>query len=184
MPRLFVAMDLPKNIKTDIVSICEGLAGARWTHGSGLHITLAFIGEADAMTGAEIRKSLRRVESGPVILSLAELGFFPPKRKPSVLWVGVRADEALHRLQHKVERALLGLGVKPENRKFTPHVTIARFREVSEHAVGRFIAANNLFRTGQFTLDSFQLFSSVLAPDGAEYSIEEAYPLGESSLDC
>jgi 2'-5' RNA ligase len=68
-------------------------------------------------------------------------------------------------------------GLEPEGRKFIPHVTLARLKDVREAQVGPFLADHALFRIDPFPVDSFVLFSSFLSRNGAIYTPEAEYPL-------
>ena len=83
----------------------------------------------------------------------------------------------LHELHAKVERALTGAGLPPEGRKYTPHVTLARLRDPPRHKVVEFLQHHALLRTAEFSVDAFQLYSSVLSPRGSKYRVEHHYPL-------
>ncbi len=180
MIRLFVALDLPGAIKHAVDGLCYGLPGARWTAEDQLHLTLAFIGDVDPASFEEIRRDLGAVRGPALSLRLKGLGVFPPRGRPQVLWVGVEAGEPLYVLQKRVERTLARAGIAPEYRRYSPHVTLTRLKETPEKLVGAYLGAHALFKSEPFDLTSFQLFSSVLTPDGAEHSIEEHYPLEEN----
>jgi 2'-5' RNA ligase len=95
-----------------------------------------------------------------------------------VLWVGVDSSPALIGLQQKVVGALDAAGLEGDRRRFSPHITIARFRNpVAQHVVAPFVAAHSLFVTPEFTVREFHLYSSVLARGGAVHTVEHSYPL-------
>jgi 2'-5' RNA ligase len=88
-----------------------------------------------------------------------------------VLWAGVQAHEGLSRLQRMVDSALFSAGIAREERKFFPHITLARLgQRTTTNRVMRFIAANNLFESEPFLVDRITLYSSTLHPEGAEHS--------------
>ena len=94
-----------------------------------------------------------------------------------MLWVGAERQERLLRLAAKVESAAVRAGLEPEGRKFIPHVTLARLKDVREAQVGPYLAQHALFRAGPFQVDRFVLFSSFLSKNGAIYTPEAEYPL-------
>ncbi len=178
MHRLFVAVDLPESVKNSINSICGALPDARWVDVSQLHLTLRFIGEVDDGTFDSIKNSLAEITETRFSLTLRGLGCFPPKRPPRVLWVGIEDNETLIRLAEKVEQTLVRKnGIEPEQRKFSPHITIARFRETSLSKVADYLARNGSFRTETFPVDAFYLYSSTLTPKGAIHRREAVYAL-------
>ena len=83
----------------------------------------------------------------------------------------------LRRLQMTHERICQALGLPPEARKFTPHVTLARLREARLDSVHRFIADHNLYSSRFFEVGRFVLFSSRPSRGGGPYAVEEAYSL-------
>ena len=79
MPRLFVALDPPDEVKDALDRLCEGLPGIRWSDPSQFHLTLRFIGEVEQGTFYEIGEALANVSHAPFELALKGLGQFPPR---------------------------------------------------------------------------------------------------------
>lgn len=178
MHRLFIAIDFPEDIRQQLTRLCYGLPGARWVDENALHLTLRFIGEVDGGLFRDIRDSLADIKRPGFRLSLKGVGYFPPRKNPRVLWVGVEKNEALLLLRNKIESTLVRLGLPAEERKFSPHVTLARFRD--QAPLGRlttYMAGNNLFSTMPFQISDFHLYSSFLTPKGAQHTREASYPL-------
>ena len=69
------------------------------------------------------------------------------------------------------------IGLEPEGRKFTPHVTLARLRESSSQQVAEYLSARGYFRTSSFRVSRFVLFSSRASVGGGPYVVEASYPL-------
>ena len=69
------------------------------------------------------------------------------------------------------------IGLEPEGRKYTPHVTLARLRESSSRQVADYLAARGFFRTSAFKVSRFVLFSSRDSVGGGPYVVEASYPL-------
>ena len=176
MPRLFVAVDLPERIRDDIADLYEAIPGARWTEDAKLHITLRFIGEVDSVAAERIDSFLRTVAFAPFTLALKSTGFFPPRGQPRILWCGIsRSDELIH-LQKQIERGLTSkLALPPEDKKFHPHITIARLSGAPDEKLAGFLTTNALFETEEFMVSGFTLYSSVLKRDGAVYVKESEY---------
>lgn len=178
MVRLFVAVDLPETVKKSVKDICTGLPDARWVDIRQLHLTLRFIGEVDERLFKSIKACLAEIRENRFPLSLQGVGCFPPKGAPRVLWVGIEKNESLMRLAEKTERVLVEqCGIEPEHRKFSPHITIARFREPSHTKVSDYLSRNSAFRTETFPVDEFYLYSSTLTPAGAIHNREASYAL-------
>lgn len=177
MPRLFVAIDLPVMVREQLSTLCCGLPGARWVKAEQLHLTLRFIGDVDGSVFKQIREALSEVNCEPFSLQLKDIGFFPPRGKPRVLWVGIGKNEQLVRLRNRIESTLVRMGLPPEGRKFSPHITLARLKDTPGSRIGAYLAHNSLFATESFPVHEFYLYSSVLNAKGAKHYIEEAYPL-------
>ncbi|MBT1073898.1 RNA 2',3'-cyclic phosphodiesterase [Geobacter grbiciae] len=175
--RLFVAIDLPDEVKRSVADICRGVPGVRWLPPDQLHLTLRFIGEEDDAVAAAIRRGLAEITSPPFPLSLQGVGCFPSPRRPRVLWVGLSGGAPLQQLQQKVEAAVVAAGILAEERPFSPHITLARLREHREGDVAPFLARNASFHCEPFTVDAFHLYSSILAAKGAIHRHEASYPL-------
>ena len=175
--RLFVAIDPPQEIRGQLTALCCGLPDARWMQPEQLHLTLCFIGEVDGSTFLDIREALAEIQTAPFALQLRGAGFFPLRGLPRVVWAGVDPCEPLMVLQRKINTRLFQLGVELENRKFSPHITLARLQQTPAAKVGKYLAINGLFGSDPFTVDRFVLYSSVLGKKGASHFVEQVYPL-------
>ena len=105
------------------------------------------------------------------------VGHFPPGKHPRVLWVGMEGGAPLLELQREVELALIGVGIEPEERRFSPHITLARLKETPAAAVAAFEERFGAFRTEPFPVAEFHLYSSTLTREGAIHKREASYPL-------
>ncbi|MEW6595374.1 MAG: RNA 2',3'-cyclic phosphodiesterase [Thermodesulfobacteriota bacterium] len=182
MPRLFVAMDLPEPVVAELSLFCCGLPGARWVAPEQLHLTLRFVGEVDGGLFREIREALQTVDGGAFDLRVKGFGCFPPRKPPRVLWAGVEPGDEVIALRNRIERALVRLGIEPETRKFSPHITLARPDGTPIGKVTQFLAGNSLYASPTFTVSEFHLYSSVLTPKGAIHTMEASYPLTMAAL--
>jgi len=177
--RLFVAIDPPAEIREQLVGICCGLPGARWIPPEQLHLTLCFIGEVSGSAFLDIREALEGIQVAPLSLRLQGVGFFPPRGQPRVVWAGIEKNEPLLVLQRKITTQLFQLGVEPENRKFSPHITLARLHQTPESRVGKYMEIQGLLRSEPFAVSSFLLYSSILGRRGASHTVEQKYHLGK-----
>ncbi len=179
MMRLFIAIDLPKKIKDELALISFGLPQARWVKPEQIHLTLRFIGEVDGALFQELKSALESVTGNSFPLYLKGLGCFPPRRAPQVLWVGIEESVELMALRKRVDSCLAKLGVAPEQRKFSPHITLARTPKTPLKRIARFLGDHALFCLPEFTVANFYLYSSVLTPKGALHRLEADYLLSE-----
>lgn len=176
MTRLFIALELPEKIKERLVACQGGIEGARWQSTGQMHLTLRFIGEAAPQQEQDIRAALARLRFRPFDVALDGIGLFGKVRKPRALWVGVADPEPLRHLHEKIDQSLAAAGFQPEERKFTPHVTLARFRGGRARRLEDFLDHTAGFSLPPFEVKSFALFSSHLSHSGAQYKVEETFP--------
>jgi 2'-5' RNA ligase len=177
MPRLFVALDPPDEVKDALDRLCEGLPGIRWSDPGQFHLTLRFIGEVGQGTFYEIGEALGDVSHAPFELAFRGLGQFPPRGAPHTLWAGIDDPSGgVASLRRRIERALAEVGLASERRKFAPHVTLGRFRgPPPEERLASYLFRRNLFRCEPFPVSSFALYSSQLRPEGSLYTLEAEY---------
>jgi 2'-5' RNA ligase len=174
--RLFVALDIPETVRAALAGLVQKLRaahpGARWARMEGFHVTLKFIGETASENAGAIQAALASIPAqAPFSIDFRGLGFFPNDRHPRVLWAGVAASPQLTGLAAAVDATLAPLGIPREERAFSPHLTLARFKEPhglpSLHAA---IEKAKPFEFGLATAKEFHLYQSVLKRDGAEYT--------------
>ncbi|MBT6095762.1 MAG: RNA 2',3'-cyclic phosphodiesterase [Rhodospirillaceae bacterium] len=174
--RLFVGIALPADIRLALSSLCSGLAGARWVKPENMHMTLRFIGEADSGMAADLDTELSDIHVPAFDLRLTGIGNFSKRSRLRALWAGVETSAALIHLQHKVEQAAVRAGFPPEGRKFTPHVTLARFK--GQHVkLGEYLEANGVFSSAPFPIEAVTLFESHLGHGGSHYVALNEYLL-------
>lgn len=181
MPRLFTGLEIPPSVARALAMMRGGLPGARWIDPENYHLTLRFIGDIDDALAREIALLLGRVHRGPFEARLDGLTSFGG-RKPRAVVAAVSPVPALMELQAEHDRLLQRLGLEPEGRKYTPHVTLARLRDSSSHEVADYLAARGHFRSATFEVSRFVLFSSRASVGGGPYLVEEAYPLAAIKL--
>ena len=175
MPRLFIAIPLPEHVRDHLSSLGGGVAGARWLDYDQLHLTLVFIGEVDGSRSPSLFGHLGRVDFEAFTLNIRDVGHFPSRGAPRVLWAGTTRPTALLRLQDALLKAVKSAGVELKRRKFRPHVTIARLNHPDEEEVATFLAGQSALDLGDFTVDRFEVWQSHLAPGGASYSVVQRF---------
>ncbi len=178
MYRLFVAVDMPDLLKERLAKMFFGIPGAKWVAEEQLHLTLRFIGEVDGGVFKDVKEALSQISLDSFSLQLKGMGYFPPRKKPKVLWVGVEKNDTLLSLRNRVEAAVVKTGLAPEQRKFSPHITLARLRDTPLKKITNFLSGNSLYESEPFQVTEFHLYSSLLTPKGAIHQIEATYPLG------
>ena len=176
MMRLFVALALPDNVAEGLVLLQGGVPGARWSRREQLHLTLRFIGEVDGRDAQAIDDALASIRNPRFTLELKGVGEFGG-RNPRALWAGVRDGAPVEHLQRKIESAVQRVGIAPEERRFSPHITLARLKGAPRDRIITFLASHALYASGPFEVNSFILYSSTLSPNGSLYRAEHAYRL-------
>ena len=176
MYRLFVAIDLPDEVKNAVDGIVgRDLPGARRVPREQLHLTLRFIGDADEQIFQAVKNELASVRGTPFSLIIKGVGHFPPKREPRVLWVGIEESLPLRDLQKNIEQSLINAGITADERSFSPHITIARLRETPLAKVATIEERHRQFSAGPFPVEEFYLYSSMITREGAIHSREAVF---------
>lgn len=176
MLRLFVGIEFPPELKLRLSLLCTGVPGARWVDPGNLHLTLRFIGEITEDLATDVDEALAEIKAARFPLQLTGAGVFGGRR-PHALWVGAERSPELVRLRDKIEQALIRVGLEPEQRKFAPHVTLARLRDPELDKLGQFLAANARFRADPLPVDRFCLIASFPTKAGSVYEEQADYPL-------
>lgn len=183
MPRLFTAIEVPKEIGMMLSMLRGGIHGARWIDPENYHLTLRFIGNIDDRTANEVAGILDFVERPAFKVTLTGLGQFGG-RKPRAIIASVQPAPALIELQAEHERMMQRIGLPAEGRRFTPHVTLARLRDASVIEVADYLSTRGGFRSVSFPVSRFVLYSSRASQGGGPYIVEADYPLrGRAGLE-
>ncbi|QDZ00082.1 RNA 2',3'-cyclic phosphodiesterase [Nitratireductor mangrovi] len=176
MPRLFTALEIPRDAALSLSLLRGGLPGARWIDVENYHITLRFIGDVEGRVADDIANGLDRVRRPAFQIHLSGVGTFGSK-KPHALWAGVAPSSELFGLQSEIDRICLRHGAAADPRKFTPHVTLARLRNAASHELAAYLSGRGNFATAPFKVARFVLMSSRESVGGGPYVVEEAWPL-------
>ncbi len=183
--RLFVAIDLPDEVKRRLESISQTLRRsgwkARWTKAETMHLTLRFFGNQPLETVPALSNGLRTATQGQAAFELRAtgMGAFPNPRRPRVIWLGVEdRSGALNRIVRSIEEQSRTLGIQPEERPFSPHLTIARIRPEDRDTmtdVQRHFDELDQLAPIRFAVDHATLYRSELRRSGAIYSVIERF---------
>jgi len=175
MPRLFTALEIPSEIAQSMARLRGGLPGARWIEPENYHLTLRFIGDVDDALAEEIADLLSAVERPAFDLRIDGLDSFGGNR-PRAVVAAIPAVAQLVELQADHERIMQRIGLEPD-RKYRPHVTLARLRDTSSRQVADFLSVRQPFRSPPFSVSRFVLYSSRASIGGGPYVVEAGYPL-------
>ncbi|MBV8473238.1 MAG: RNA 2',3'-cyclic phosphodiesterase [Hyphomicrobiales bacterium] len=176
MPRLFTGLEVPVDVAAALANMRGGVHGARWIDPDDYHVTLRFIGDVDRRVAGEIDATLAEIGRAPVEVRFEGLGWFGGDR-PRAIVARIKPDAALTELQSEHERRLRRIGLAPEPRNFTPHVTLARLRSVGPAAVADYLTTRGALAAPAFEASRFVLYSSRDSVGGGPYVVEAVYPL-------
>src|ERR1700681_1095754 len=126
--RLFIAIELPDDLKMALGRLKVDVPGTRWVPTEQLHLTLAFLGEVEEKTAGELSEGLALIQTPPFQLCFSGPGCFPDCRRPRVLWAGLEPHPRLMHLAAEVHGAALACSIPQEERPFSPHITLARLK--------------------------------------------------------
>jgi 2'-5' RNA ligase len=178
MPRLFTGLEIPREIVDALAILRGGLPGARWIDPENYHVTLRFIGDIDDVLAHEIASMLDQVKRRGFELRFDGLSSFGGRRPRAVI-ATMQPVAPLLELQAEHERIMQRVGLEPEGRKYSPHVTLARLRDSSSRQVADYLAARGPLNGLSFPVSRFVLFSSRASVGGGPYVVEAAYPLAQ-----
>jgi 2'-5' RNA ligase len=179
--RLFVALAISEEVRERIAQLVREFRGfaprANWIRAENLHVTLKFLGETPADKLEAICGALRTVRSsGAVKLRFHGLGFFPNEERAKVFWAGVETSENLPALAADTERTLTELGCPREQRRFAPHLTLARFEPAGVPQQLKAAVAKSAARDfGALRASEYHLIESKLKATGAEYTTLQSF---------
>jgi len=174
--RLFVALELPQPIARALADAdIAPNAGVRRVPPEQMHVTLHFIGDADA---GELRRALARVHGKPCLVTVEGVGRFAVGGGRRILWAGVTESPELLELHTACGSALATTGFRVERRRFVPHVTLARLAPSAPASiVNRFLRASSGKRFGEFVATRFVLYDSVAVTNGIRYEVVDSWEL-------
>ncbi len=188
--RSFLAFELPLDIKEIVARVSGEIRrsplNVRWVHVDNIHLTVIFMGNVKmgdvANIGTEVETVCSRYSSFDVLLR--EMGVFPNKRNPRVLWLGLDGDlERMSHFRDSLQEQLGPFGIKEEKRRFRPHLTLGRFRkpQKGKSHLNEFIMKYGDLTSPVCSLNELILFQSTLSPKGAEYTKLGSWPLSDDA---
>lgn len=179
--RAFIAIELPKEIKTILTKTQEKLksseADIKWVEPENIHLTLKFLGEINEEQLNKITKIITNIASSkePFHINLSCIGAFPDIKYPRVIWAGSDKSEfELKTIVKELENKIQKIGIPKEGRAFSSHITLGRVRsglnkdklkqkleELSKVAIAG--------ETAEFEANKITLFKSTITSKGPVY---------------
>jgi len=172
--RAFIALELPKEIKTEIKNIQQQLerAGvqARWIKPEIAHLTLAFLGSITPNKVEPIGRVLEKVaeQIKPTQLYLSKIGCFPNPAKARIVFVDLQGELGkLNALTTKARKGLKKEGVWFDEKPFAAHLTLGRIKKRQNLTK---ITKEIRIKKVQFIADEISLTKSQLTEAGPIYT--------------
>jgi 2'-5' RNA ligase len=188
--RLFVALDAPEAVKTEIEKTQTEMRQAlpngsvRWTRPDHFHLTLRFLGNVNTNRLDALSEKLRVVcrDFAPIKVRAERIGFFPRRGFPRVIWVAVRDEQQkLIHLHRAIQTSTLELTSEPVENEFAGHITFGRAKKIRRKetdTLNSFATRMRQHSFGEWTVNSIELLKSDLHPDGAHHTLLTTIPLG------
>jgi len=189
MTRTFIALELDESLQRFLGNVIHRLAqqlpSVRWVNPSGIHLTLAFLGELfdEQLPAAKQAADAAAQQITPFEFRLKELGMFGSQRQPRVIWMGIEESSGnLFRLHGVLNRELELRGFEVDSRPFSPHLTLARIKQPlnadEQQTLQRLLASKESAPSSprQYAHD-LSVMKSELLRSGARYTCLAAYPL-------
>lgn len=180
--RLFIAVDLPEEVKQSIEEIKEplkGIKGVKPVRKENLHLTLKFLGEVEESKVNTMVRALAQIKVNPFKLSINKLGVFPNEKRIRVLWIDVEPAEPLVELKKEIDKALPEF---KDDHPFKNHLTFARIKYIASDDDNKKIIeiiTNKQVEKQEFLVDNFKLYKSTLTPEGPVYEVLGSFPNSE-----
>lgn len=172
--RLFIAINLPEDIKNKLVEHQRKWADlpVRWTIKPNLHITLVFIGYVGDDEMYEICNMVKEASKRhePFDINLEKIILGPPDKFPRMFWVEGEKSEELAKLRDDLER-------RKEGRAYRPHITLGRIKQGQWRTLSPQPEIDEKFNFS-FPVETIEVMQSDLRRTGPEYTVLESVPLG------
>jgi 2'-5' RNA ligase len=187
--RLFFGIPVDEVIRERVAEVQEQLratqAKVKWVEPANFHFTLRFIGEVPDQEVEEFAKVAEGTWGSrtPQDVLVRGVGVFTQLRRPRVIWVGVhQGGELISQLHEELSARLAHTYGGPEEKSFTPHLTIGRVKALRpDNRLTDAISEMSDVEVGVFRPDRFVLYQSRLARSGASYRVLRTYGAGDDA---
>lgn len=175
--RLFIAIEIPDNLKAALGGLRVDIPGARWVPADQIHLTMAFLGDVEETVVEKLNGALSRIHVPEFKLCLCGIGCFPGRQRPRVLWIGVEPQPHLDELAARVRTAVVACGIPQEERPFSAHITLARLKLSSSEQLEAFLERYKNIKYPAFMVEKFILYQSKLTQQGAVHILTKDFQL-------
>ncbi len=169
--RCFIAIDLPDSIKEEIKELQRNIKekGIKNIKAENLHITLKFLGNLNEREVKRIKNELHLLNPKEKFkIHLENPGVFTRQNIIRIIWLGASKKDDILSIKNELDARLAKHGFG-EDKKYTPHVTIARVNTGNNEKVKNRIMQLKDFKTSEFFIDAIKLKQSTLTPEGSLY---------------
>jgi 2'-5' RNA ligase len=189
MLRSFIAVEIPARIQDAIAQSIASVKNAlprtlvRWVAQQNVHLTLKFLGDVSSTNLERLAEAVGKeaASHGTFSISVGGLGAFPSTRRARVIWLGLKAPPDLEALRRGVEIVTTQLGYGPEERPFSPHLTIGRVGQnisaVDLQHIRAVLEAAKVGEIGTLHVEAVHIFKSDLRPGGSVYTHLYSLPM-------
>ena len=177
--RTFISVKIPITDKINAVSEIINRTGNVKSVPSGqIHVTLCFLGDVDESKIPKLCFSLESAFSdvNSFDASVRGMGAFPDAKHARVIWLGIDDDNKLSEYAERTVKAVKKAGLRCDEKKFVPHVTLARSRDGSD--VRELISEYKDEEFCSFHCSSVNVMKSELTPKGARHTVIRSISLG------
>lgn len=170
--RLFLAIDIPEEVKDEIVNVQGQLKPhirAKYVERDNLHVTLKFLGEIE---DTKVLERLKDISFSPFKATLSTTGAFPNMNYIKIIWIGIKQGaEQIIGLHNKIESVI----PFEKDRNFHPHITVARVKSKVDEKARKIMSSVSV--DAEFPVKEFVLYKSTLTPSGPVYEKVSSYPI-------
>jgi 2'-5' RNA ligase len=181
--RAFIAIELDDTLKTAMDKVqrrlrAEPISGfVRWVAPTSIHLTLKFLGDMESARVPPVLSAMQTACAGipPFELAVRGAGCFPNVQRPNVIWAGLVGQiPVATQLAQRIEEECAKLEFEPEDRPFSPHLTLGRVKReagaTERHQLGEMVRRLDIGQVGTIRADTVHLVRSELRPLGSVYT--------------
>ena len=145
---------------------------------------MRFLGNVNARQVPKLESKLRDAchPFSPMTLQATGVGFFPEKRPPRVLWVGLQEQtHQISNLFRAIQDATRPFSSEPVEEDFSAHITLARIKRIQRREAEQLKQAAAGLRDatfGEWMAEEVHLMRSQLSPAGARHTVVAKFALG------
>ena len=181
--RAFIAIELDELLRNGLMKVqqrlrSEPISGfVRWVAPNSVHLTLKFLGDMDAARTPLVLAAMQVAcaDFEPFELAVRGAGCFPNLQRPNVIWAGLMGEvQVVAQLAQALEAECAKLKFEPEERPFSPHLTLGRVRReaglTERRQLGELVHRLDIGQVGLIHAQEVHLMRSELKPQGSVYT--------------